>query len=251
MRGEDDVEVGAHGPAACEMTAARFEPVAHGIDAAIHGKVERCGAEHVDAQGLAFLLAELVELFFAEPFGRWKVRGGSRFRQGLAGNLCELLQGEEDAALVVVHAVRRQGEGGDTGLLLEDAADGAAVGSNHVGNLRGDQADEARSKVFGSLGDIGDKLAVVAEDGVLLGQGGDEDLARLCKPARLVVRRVRRVAARRVVDDDHAAELVEGGADAEGVGGVCGEDAGNVFHSSEGPPNPLRRTFASMSLGVR
>ena len=143
------------------------------------------------------------------------------------------------------------GEGGDTGLLLEDAADGAAVGSDHVGNLRGDQADEARSKVFGSLGDIGDKLAVVAEDGVLLGQGGDEDLARLCKPARLVVRRVRRVAARRVVDDDHAAELVEGGADAEGVGGVCGEDAGNVFHSSEGPPNPLRRTFASMSLGVR
>ena len=83
--GEDGVEVGAHGPAACEMTAARFEPVAHGIDAAIHGKVERCGAEHVDAQGLAFLLAELVELFFAEPFGLWKVPGGSRFRQCLAG----------------------------------------------------------------------------------------------------------------------------------------------------------------------
>ena len=251
MRGEDGVESGAHGPAARDMAAAGLEPAAQGEDAAVQGEVERRCAEQVDAQRPALPLAELVELFFAEPFGLWKVRGGSRFRQGLAGNLCELLQGEEDAALVVVHAVRRQGEGGDTGLLLEDAADGAAVGSDHVGDLRGNQADKAWLQLFGSGRDVGDKPAVIAEDGVLLRQGRDEDLARFCEPARLVVCRVRRVAARRVVDDDHAAELVEGGADAEGVCRVCREDAGNVFHSREGPPNPLRRTFASMSLGVR
>ena len=252
MRGEDGIEVRAHGPAACDAAAARLEPVPDGTDAAVHGEVERRRAEHVDAEwGRGLGLHEAGEAFLAEPSGRCWRWDGVWLRQGLADEFSELLQGEVDAALVVVHAVRRQGEGGDAGLLLEDAADGAAVGGDHMGNLRGNQADKARVELFGSCFDIRNELGVIAEDGVLLGQGGDEDLTRLAEPARLVMRRVRRVAARGVVDDDHAAELVECRADAEGIGGVGGEDAGCLFHNSDGPPNPLRRTFDSMSLGSR
>ena len=169
-------------------------------------------------RGRGLGLHEAGEALLAEPVGRCWRWGGVRLWQGLAGEPGELLQGEVDTALVVVHAVRRQGEGGDAGLLLEDAADGAAVGGDHMGDLRGNQADKARLELFGSCFDICDEFGVVAEDGVLLGQGGDEDLARLAEPARLVVRRVGRVAARGVVDDDHAAELVECRADAEGIG---------------------------------
>ena len=252
VRGEDGIEVRAHGPAARDAAAARLEPVPDGADAAVHGEVERRCSEHVDAKrGRGFILHEAGEAFLAEPSGNCRLVSSARLWQGLAGEVGELLQGEVDAALVVVHAVRRQGEGGDAGLLLEDAADSAAVSGDHMGNLGGNQADKARLELFGCCFDICDEFGVVAEDGVLLGQDGDEDLARLAEPARFVVCRVRRVAARGVVDDDHAAELVERGADAEGIGGVGGEDAGSLFHNSDGPPNPLRRTFASMSLGSR
>ncbi len=252
MRGEDGIEVRAHGPAARDAAAACLEPVTDGADAAVHGEVERRRAEHIDAErGRGLGLHEAGEALLAEPVGRCWRWGGVRLWQGLAGEVGELLQGEVDTALVVVHAVRRQGEGRDAGLLLEDAADSAAVGGDHMGDLGGNQADKARLELFGSCFDICDEFGVVAEDGVLLGQGGDEDLAWLLEPARLVVRRVRRVAARWIVDDDHAAELVERRADAEGIGGVGGEDTGCLFHNSDGPPNPLRRTFASMSLGSR
>ena len=90
VRGEDGIEVRAHGPAARDAAAARLEPVPDGADAAIHGEVERRRAEHVDAwRGRGLGLHEAGEVLLAEPARRCWRWGGVQLWQGLAGEVGE------------------------------------------------------------------------------------------------------------------------------------------------------------------
>lgn len=239
----------------------RSQPVLDGIDAAVHGKVKRCGPQQIDVQrcaagkvyGGGFILTGTATLFTLTAAQARK----TVLRCLFTDKAGEFFQSEENAALVVVHAVCRQRERGNARLFLDDAAEGTAVRGNHVGNLRGNQADEVRPELAGGTDDFADELVIAAENGVLLCEARDENQAFFCIPARLIVGRVCRVAARRVVDDDHAAELVKCRADSKGIGRIRRNDAGRllhgvflwIHHKIHGPPSPLWLTLASMSLG--
>ena len=73
--------------------------------------------------------------------------------------------------------------------MLNDAADGGEVGGDERRNLRGDDTDKVRAEVVCRCFDVADEFVVAPEDGVVFGEGGDEDQAVVIVPARLVVRR--------------------------------------------------------------
>ena len=57
------------------------------------------------------------------------------------------------------------------------------------------------------------------------------------------------VAAGRIVNDDHAAELKQRGANAGNVAGITWNDAIRSFHMQLLHPNPLRGTISRVSFG--
>ena len=136
----------------------------------------------------------------------------------------EAFEGVFDAFVVGVHGVGGEGEGGDVGVAFDDAGDGGEVGGDEVGDLGGEDADEGGMEFFGGGFDVVDEFVVAAEDGVVFGEGGDEEEGVGVVPAGFVVGGVGGVAAGGVVDDDHAAEFEEGCRGAEGVGGGDGEE---------------------------
>ena len=206
--GEDEVDVGICGgfeffdagaerPAGGEVEAVAGEEGFEARQGFLKMKVERGEAEEVDA-GAGTPRFFIWGKIFCDVVG-------------------EVGEGVCDALVVGVHGVRGEGESGDAGVAFEDAAEGGKVGGDEVGDLRGNDADEVRVGSLRGVFDVAQELVVAAKDGVVFGHGGDEDEAVMVVPAWFVVCRVRGVAAGRVVDDNHAAEFEERGADAEGV----------------------------------
>ena len=76
----------------------------------------------------------------------------------------------------------------------------------------------------GGFRDIPNEAVIAAEHGILLIKAGDENKAVRVIPARFIMRGIGGIAAGRVMHDNHAAQLEEGGADPEGIGGISGQD---------------------------
>ena len=213
------------------------EEVSEGVTRSREGEVERRDAEHVDAQRTAPCAC-----------GAWW------------NPPRDFLQREVDAALGIVHGVRRQREARYAGRTLDRARDGLEVGRDEVGDLRGDEAEEAGAFRPHGLDEVLQEAVIASEDGVVFVHRGDEDEAVRIIPARLVMRGVGGVASGRVMDDDHAAKLEERGADTERVRRVGRQQAAGLgtrflrafFHERhDGPPHPLRRMICSVSCGSR
>ena len=135
--------------------------------------------------------------------------------------------------------VRRKTEARQARALLAQRGDGGEVRTDQHRDGRARDGDEARVCLARGLDDVGDELFVVAHDGLHLRKAGDEYETVHVVPARLVVGVVGGVAAGGVVDDGHAAELVERGAHAGDVGGVGGDDRSCLFHTQYPQPRPF------------
>ena len=144
-----------------------------------------------------------------------------------------LKKGKSGTVHIVIHTIAWHIEGPDMAPAFYDTADRLKVRPGQIGD-RGvaDRYEPGmRVKLIECLHDIIDELFIISKDRVPHIQSGQEDIALLIVPADLVMRVVGRIAARRIVDHDHPAKLIEGGSDPRHISGPDRKDPVCFFHA--------------------